>query len=70
MKNSDSLETDPVIKKIRQDSNFRAIKNLVEADNSLKVAQNRIRVLQTHENRNAQKMQNQMGLIQKIQQVR
>lgn len=42
----------------------------MEAENSIRVAHNRIKVLQVNEEKNILKLNNQVGLIGKIQQVR
>lgn len=70
MKNSDSPQKDPVLKKAKQDSSFRALKKLVEAENNVRVAHNRIRALQINDDINRYKAHNQLGLISKIQQIR
>jgi hypothetical protein len=59
-----------VIKRSNQNSNFRAIKKLVEAEKSIRVAHNRIKVIQLNESKSCNKMQSQMSLIEKIQQAR
>lgn len=70
MREIDSFEKDPVIKNSKQESNFRAIKHLMEAEDSIRIAHNRIRVLQINEQKNVLRINNQMGLINKIQEAR
>ena len=70
MISQNSFHDDPVLNKARQQSNFRAVKDLVEADNHLRLAQNRIRVLHNNQNKHSLKIANQVALIHKIQHVR
>ncbi len=60
MKSSDSFENDPVVKQAHQNSNFRAVKVLVETENTLRVAHNRIKVLEANEVKNTHKIHNQL----------
>jgi hypothetical protein len=59
-----------VIAKAKQDSSFRAVKQLVEAEQSLRVAHNRIRALHIHEDKTSHRMQNQLALLAKIDHAR
>jgi hypothetical protein len=70
MKNSEILEKHPVLKRNKQDSSFRALKKLVEAENNVRVAHNRIRALQINDDINSYRMQNQLGLLTKIKHIR
>jgi len=42
----------------------------VDAENNVRVAHNRIKVLQMNDNKNSSKIANQLGLIHKIEKVR
>lgn len=48
MKHSESFNNDPVVMQTRADSSFRAVKVLVDTENTLRVAHNRIRVLEVN----------------------
>ena len=70
MKTEHSFHEDKGRTKNKETSNFKAVKELVETDNHLRVVRNRLKVLHSNENKNAVKIANQVAMIQKIQQVR
>lgn len=70
MKHSESFHNDPVMKQVRADSSFRAFKVLVDTENTLRAAHNRIRVLEVNEIKNQQKIQQQLETIERIERAR
>ena len=56
--------------KSAQESSFRAVKNLLEAEKNIEIIKNRIKVLQLNEEKNLNKINMQKEQIEKLNMVK